>query len=222
MRTAALRRIDMRRLRLATEFLGLFVAAPLTLAFTLPATAMFPGLFALTAVGVALLWLTPGFAWRDLTRGWNRIDWRVVGLFALATAVAAAAVVAALAPWAAFRLLVSNPAMMAVIALFYPLLSVLPQEIVFRPLFFRRYGEILPPLQPAIALNAALFSLAHLMYWSWVVSAMTFAGGLVFAWAYEARRNFPMAFVLHAIGGVIIFAMGLGVFFFSGNVVRPF
>ena len=56
----------------------------------------------------------------------------------------------------------------------------------------------------------------------WVALAMTFAGGLVFAWAYEARRNFPMAFVLHAVSGVIVFAMGLGVFFYSGNVERPF
>lgn len=221
MRETAMR-IDLRRLRLATEFLGLFVAAPLTLAFGLPASAMFPALFGVTAVGLVLLWLTPGFSWNDLTRGWNRIDWRLVGLFAAATVAVAAAVVVALVPEAAFRLLRSNPAMMAAVALVYPFLSVLPQEIVFRPLFFRRYGEILPPLHPAIALNAALFSLAHLMYWHWVVAAMTFAGGLVFAWAYEARRNFPMAFVLHAVSGVIVFAMGLGVFFYSGNVERPF
>jgi membrane protease YdiL (CAAX protease family) len=93
---------------------------------------------------------------------------------------------------------------------------------VYRPLFFRRYGAILPRLTPAIWLNAALFSLAHLMYWSWIVTAMTFSGGLAFAWAYEARRNFPMAVVLHAVAGVVVFLLGLGVFFYSGNVRRPF
>ena len=30
------------------------------------------------------------------------------------------------------------------IAALYPLLSALPQEIVFRPLFFRHYGALLP------------------------------------------------------------------------------
>ena len=75
---------------------------------------------------------------------------------------------------------------------------------------------------PALVLNAALFSLAHLMYWSWVVALMTFSGGLVFAWVYERRGNFAETVVLHSVAGVIVFALGLGVFFYSGNVQRPF
>ena len=67
-----------------------------------------------------------------------------------------------------------------------------------------------------------LFSLAHLMYWSWVVAAFTFLGGLVFAVSYRVRRNFPEAVVVHGVAGVILFWLGLGVVFYSGNVVRPF
>ena len=74
----------------------------------------------------------------------------------------------------------------------------------------------------APALNAALFSFAHLMYWSGVVALMTFAGGLVFAWAYVRRGSFALAVVLHSVAGVILFAAGLGIYFYSGNVVRPF
>jgi uncharacterized protein len=73
-----------------------------------------------------------------------------------------------------------------------------------------------------IALNAALFSFAHLMYWNWIVAAMTFAGGLAFAFSYAVRRNFPEAVIAHSVAGVILFALGLGVFFYSGNVDRPF
>lgn len=214
--------VQLRRRRLWAEFVLLFAAAPLAMATLLPPRAMFPALFGLTAVGIVLLQLTPGFRWRELSRGWGRIDWRFVGLFVAVTVALTAAVVAGFAPQDAFGLLRANPAMMAVIALLYPVMSALPQEIVFRPLFFRRYSAILPPLRAAIPLNAALFSLAHLMYWSWIVAVMTFGGGLVFAWAYEARRSFPMAFVLHALAGVILFLMGLGVFFYSGNVQRPF
>jgi membrane protease YdiL (CAAX protease family) len=105
----------------------------------------------------------------------------------------------------------------------YPWFSALPQEIVYRPLFFRRYAAILPAgVWPGIVLNAALFSLAHLMYWSWIVAAMTFTGGLAFAWAYRAARSFPMAVLLHAVAGWIVFGAGLGVYFYSGYVVRPF
>lgn len=213
---------DGRRLRLWAEFAGLYLAAPLGMALVLPPSAMFPVLFGFTGLGLVLLHRTPGFAWHDLTRGWNRIDMRFVGLFASLTVAVAAAVVAITAPGNAFGLVRANPALMAAIAALYPFLSALPQEIIYRPLFFRRYGAILPRLWPAIWLNAGLFALAHLMYWSWIVAAMTFSGGLAFAWAYEAKRNFPMAVVLHATAGVIVFVMGLGVFFYSGNVRRPF
>lgn len=211
-----------RNFRLWAEFLGFYLGLPVAAALLVPPELMFPMLFAVTALGLALLHVTEGFAWHDLTRGWRRIDWRLVGLFGLATAAVGLAVVYATAPESAFRLIRANPAMMAAIALLYPALSALPQEIVFRPLFFRRYGAVLPGLRSAILLNAAVFSLAHLMYWSWIVALMTFSGGLAFAWAYEARRNFPMAVAMHALAGVIVFALGLGVFFYSGNVTRPF
>ena len=71
-------------------------------------------------------------------------------------------------------------------------------------------------------LNASLFSLAHLMYWSWIVAIMTFGGGLLFTWAYRRRGSFFYAVLLHAIAGNIIFAAGLGIYFYSGNVQRPF
>lgn len=211
-----------RRARLRAEFAGFFLVVPVAVAVLLPPSAMFPVLFGFTAVGLLLLHLTPGFRWHDLTRGWNRIDWRVVALAAAGTFAVGWAVMMATAPARAFGLVRSNPGLMAMIALLYPFLSALPQEIVFRALFFRRYGPILPPPGPAIVLNAAVFALAHLMYWSWIVAAMTFAGGLVFAWAYEVRRNFPMAVLIHAVAGVIVFLLGLGVYFYTGNVTRPF
>ncbi|MCX7644794.1 MAG: CPBP family intramembrane metalloprotease [Rhodobacteraceae bacterium] len=211
-----------RRAWLRAEFVLFFLALPVAVAVLLPPSAMFPVLFGVTGLGLVLLHLTPGFRWRDLTRGWNRIDWPVVALAAAGTFAVGWAVMMATAPGSAFALVRSNPALMAMIALLYPLLSALPQEIVFRALFFRRYGPILPSLRPALVLNAAVFALAHLMYWSGIVAAMTFAGGLLFAWACEVRRNFPMAVVMHAVCGVIVFLLGLGVYFYTGNVTRPF
>ncbi len=210
------------RARLRAEFALLYVVAPVVMAILVPPSAMFTALFGVTAVGLALLHVTPGFHWLDLARGWSRISWRFVLGFAVVTVGCGYAVMALTAPGALFALARTNPGLLAMITVLYPVLSALPQEIVFRPLFFRRYGPILPAVRPAVVLNAAIFSLAHLMYWSWIVAAMTFFGGLAFAWAYEARRNFPEAVVLHAVAGVIAFALGLGVYFYSGNVVRPF
>lgn len=212
-----------RRRQLGLEFALLFVAAPVVMAVALPPTAIFAGLFAMTSVGLVLLIFTPEFHWSELLAGARQISRGFVTLFAALTAAASFAVVWMTHPDALFGILRSNPGLMVMIAILYPLVSALPQELVYRPLFFRRYATILPRgLWPNILLNAVLFSFAHLMYWSWIVAAMTFFGGIGFAYAYRARRNFPEALLLHALSGVIVFAFGLGVYFYSGNVTRPF
>ena len=208
------------RARLAAEFVALFVAAPVVLAVALPPSAMFPALFAVTALGLGLLALTPGFAWRELWHG--RVRWREVALLAGATAAVCAAVIALTAPGSAFHLLRVNPGLMAAILVLYPLLSALPQEIVFRPLYFRRYGAILPAGGAGLVLNAAVFAWAHLLFWNGIVLAMTFAGGLAFAHAYRVRGSFPQAVAMHAVAGNIVFLFGLGIFFYTGNIERPF
>lgn len=204
------------------EFLGLFVLAPGLIALFLPPRQMFPALFAFTGLGLVLLHLTPGFRWNDLARGLRQVSWAPVLGFAAATATVSLAAILATRPDAAFGLVRERPALLALIVVLYPLLSALPQELIFRVLYFRRYGPVLPAGTRGLVLNAAVFSFAHLMYWSLVVAVMTFAGGLVFAAAYERRGSFALALALHAVAGWIVFAFGLGIFFYSGNVTRPF
>lgn len=210
-------------MRLWIEFICLYIVSPLALAVVLPPIALFPGLVALTVVGLVLLGATPGFRWRDLLKGARRIGWGLVLTFTAATAVVGYVLMLATEPRALLTLPREMPRLMAVIVLLYPFLSALPQEVIFRPLFFRRYGPLLPARpRTQVVLNAAIFAGAHLMYWSLVVAVMTFAGGLVFAWSYRMRGNFPEAVVLHSVAGIVLFALGLGIFFYSGNIRRPF
>ncbi|MCA8878814.1 MAG: CPBP family intramembrane metalloprotease [Rhodobacteraceae bacterium] len=183
---------------------------------------MFGMLFAMTVLGLVLLNRTPGFHWRDIARGWGRVDWHRVAVVGAVTAVGGYGVVLVSAPDSAFALLREHPGFMLAILVLYPVLSALPQEIVFRVLFFRRYGEILPRGPAAIGLNAAVFALAHLMYWNWIVGVMTFVGGIAFAEAYLRRRSFATAVAAHAVAGDLVFLIGLGIYFYSGYVVRPF
>ena len=183
---------------------------------------MLPALFMAAILGVILLHRTPGFHWRDLARGWSRIDWPVLAGFAIATTVVSGVILMAVLPDQWLIVYRMNSRLWLAIMLLYPFLSALPQEIVFRPLFFRRYGPILPPSRAALALNAAIFSLAHLLFWNWIVAMMTFIGGLVFAWAYEVRGSFPFAVLLHAVAGNILFTVGIGSLFYTGTIVRPF
>lgn len=212
---------SLRRLRL--EFASFFIFLPGVIAVSLPPERMFSALFVSMALGLWLLHITPGFSWRDLVDGLHRISWRFVALFTIATLATSSAVVLALQPDAFLALVRTQPELLVMILLLYPLFSALPQELVFRPLFFRRYASVLPSaLWARIGLNSLLFSWAHLMYWHWVVLAMTFSGSLAFAYAYEGKRNFPEAVVLHAVAGNIVFALGLGFYFYSGNVARPY
>lgn len=213
--------VTVSRVACWAEFLALYIGAPLAIALFLPPRMLFPALAAFSVVGLILLWRTGGFDWRSLIRGWQRIRWTHVLGIALATLIAGVAILWITRSDQLFAFALGNPRFLLVVWTFYPLLSALPQELIFRPLFFHRYGHLFPDARTAVLVNAAIFSLAHLMYWSIVVAMMTFVGGLVFARAY-LRDGFPSAWVLHAVAGNILFAVGMGVYFYSGNVVRPF
>jgi uncharacterized protein len=202
----------------AVEFAGLYVGVPLLPAFVLPPDAMYPLLFAMTAIGAGLLGFTRGFSWLELVRGWRAIDWGLVALAAAATALVAALLVWWLVPHQAFLLPRRLTGLWLAILALYPLLSVLPQELIFRPLFFRRYGLLFPRRDAALLTNAALFGFAHLMFWNWPAVLMTFAGGLIFARGYLGPGGFATAVVLHAVCGGIVFTSGLGTFFYHGAV----
>ncbi|MDO5605962.1 MAG: CPBP family intramembrane metalloprotease [Paracoccus sp. (in: a-proteobacteria)] len=207
------------RARRLAEFAALFVAAPVLIALILPPQMMFRALFALSLVGLGLLWLTGGFAWRDMLRG--RFSLTGFLAFAAVTTAASAGVLYLTRPEALFGLLRAQPLMLLLIWMLYPLLSALPQELIFRVLFFHRYGRLFASRRQAVVVNAAIFSLAHLMYWNWIVLVFTFFGGIVFATGY-LKRGFLWAWALHAIAGNILFAVGMGIYFYSGAVVRPF
>lgn len=209
--------------RLWVEFLSLYAVLPLFLAIALPLPALFPCLYAATAVALILLATTPGFRWRELLRGSDRIGWARGIILTLATAVVSGAILLATQPAALLILPREAPWLLVVIVVFYPPLSVLPQELVYRPLFFRRYSALLPrDPRRQVLVNATLFAGAHLMYWDPIVLALTFVGGVVFAWSYRIRGNFPEAVLLHSAVGIAIFAMGLGTLFYTGDIRRPF
>jgi membrane protease YdiL (CAAX protease family) len=210
----AARRFDAVRL---AEFVALYVGLPLVMALALPPDWLRPVFVAVTGLALILLALTPGFSWRELSLGWWRIDWRHVAAVAAAAALAVTLMVWWLAPHQAFSLPRRSPVLWLTILALYPLLSALPQELIFRPLFFRRYGALFGDRWPAVLVNALAFGLAHLMFWNWVAPMLTVAGGLIFAGAYLGR-GFAQAVVLHAVCGAIVFTSGLGTFFYHGAV----
>lgn len=102
------------------------------------------------------------------------------------------------------------------IMLLYPLLSVWPQEIIYRSFLYYRYKSIFPSERAYIAASAIAFSFMHVMFLNPVALIMTLAGGYLFASDFARHRSLGLACLEHALYGCVIFTVGLGQFFYSG------
>lgn len=100
----------------------------------------------------------------------------------------------------------------------YPLVSVLPQELIFRTYFFHRYQTIFKHKSMVIWINAAVFSLAHLIYANWIAVTLAFLGGLLFAYTYAKSKSTLACVVEHSIWGIWMFSMGLGQYLDAGII----
>jgi uncharacterized protein len=200
------------------EFAAIYVAGPVAMALLLPPSALYVGMLGLTLIAAGLLTLTPGFAWRELARGVRSVRARIVLAVAVATAAVSTSMVFWLVPQVWLLLPLMVPDLWLMVLLLYPFMSALPQELVYRLLFFRRYAWLFPDMRVAMAVNAGAFALAHLLFWNWPALVLTFAGGWIFAWAFLRGGGFWSAVVLHAVAGSIVFTTGLGVFFYHGAV----
>lgn len=105
------------------------------------------------------------------------------------------------------------PVMMLI---FYPWVSVYPQNVIYRAFFCQRYRPILGAGWGLIIVNAAAFSFGHFMFGNWVVLLLTFVGGLIFTRTYLKHRSLLLATIEHAMYGLFCFYLGVGVFLLYG------
>ncbi len=110
-----------------------------------------------------------------------------------------------------------RPEIWMVVLLLYPLLSVIPQELVYRTFFFHRYGPVFGGARWAMVLtNGTLFGFAHIIFDNWIAVAGSAAVGVIIAYRYWMTRSFWAAWLEHTLYGCLIFTVGLGMFFFTG------
>lgn len=176
--------------------------------------SVFPALGLAMVVCLAIFFLHRIPARSDVVRIPRRRDLaRVVLLFEV-LALPIGVVVLALMPESFLYLPREIPGLWLVIMIFYPMVSVLPQEFLYRRFFFRRYEEALGSSWMTISLSALLFGYVHLLFGSWVSVAMTAVGGALFAWTYHRTRSLLACSVEHALYGCFVFTIGLGQFFY--------
>ena len=73
-----------------------------------------------------------------------------------------------------------EPELWMLTLLIYPIVSVIPQEIIFRTFFFHRYKQILPSKTARWGLSTFVFGLVHLVYGNWVAMVLSWIGGALF------------------------------------------
>ncbi|MFA8343869.1 MAG: CPBP family intramembrane glutamic endopeptidase [Rhodothermaceae bacterium] len=100
----------------------------------------------------------------------------------------------------------------------YPLLSVYPQEIIFRTYIFHRYSDLFSNRQTFLIFNAVLFGFAHIVYGNWIAVVLSSIGGYFFATTYDSTESTIITAIEHGFWGDLIFTAGLGIYFYSGAI----
>jgi hypothetical protein len=211
-----------RQAVLLVELIGLFILLPLVLRFWAFPKMWFMVMFACTAgVGTWLI-LCKGSLRRFFWHGKGvRTEWyqlkKILSRFLL-NAVLLVALVLIFFPNKLFNLPSQTPFVWASLLFFYPLLSVYPQEVLYRAFFFERYNKLFTRKRFLIAFNALAFSFMHILYQNPIAILLTLIGGWFFAETYARTRSMRLVWLEHALYGCLVFTIGLGDYFYHGNV----
>jgi hypothetical protein len=205
---------------LIAEWVGLFMLLPIAMWLWFPPHAL---LMTLVALALISLWL-----WKrtnkDVSIKRTLFDFKHIPHFFDRKIIIRFAVCAVLLTiftrfYDPVRLLsfpVERTALWVMIMVFYPLFSVLPQEIIYRLFFFERYKSLFGSERMLILMSGIAFGHAHIMFNNWVAYSMSMVGGWIFAHTYSKTRSFPVVWLEHAIYGCFLFTIGLGWYFYMG------
>jgi uncharacterized protein len=207
-----------RLLFLALEFAGVFVIVPLLIYYRRIPNMPIP--YLLTAALLAFLVLR-----RDSTFNFSQLTaWGNVRPFLSAILVRDTVCIAGLgiavyflAPQHLFSLIRRSLRLWALIFLLYPLLSVYPQELLYRAFFFHRYQPLFGRGWGMLAASALAFGFVHIIFRNWLAVGLCVIGGFLFSLTYQTSGSLLLACLDHAIFGNFLFTIGLGQFFYHGS-----
>ena len=95
----------------------------------------------------------------------------------------------------------------SVLLLFYLLFSVIPQEIIFRFLFFYKYKDYFNKFE-ILLLNSLVFSFCHLIYFDIYILLFSFFGNLLFTFNYMQNKSLLVVIVEHFLLGQTLIILG--------------
>jgi membrane protease YdiL (CAAX protease family) len=209
-----------RLIPLALEFCLVFVGLPLLIYYRVLPDLPIPYLLVIALVAFLLLRQDPSFDSSRL-RTWSNLRLQLAPLLLrdLLFLVLLGLGVRLFAPQLLFSLVKRAPVLWAAIMLLYPLLSVYPQEVLYRAFFFHRYQPLFGSGWTMLVASALAFGFVHIIFGNWLAIGMCVIGGFLFALTYQQSGSLLLACLDHALFGNFIFTIGLGQFFYHGHRV---
>lgn len=215
--TSAARPHARRQTVLALELVGLYLVPPTCFlilreaGFPVPAIPAILAGFVVFAVKIVK---DPTFDRRTLWRRPSNVP-RIVGMFVVGAAFLVGVTLLVL-PDKLFRFPLEQPALWLAIMIYYPLLSVIPQEVIYRAYFFHRYRGLFGTEAVMVVASAAAFGWVHVMFGHWLSVVLAMLGGMLFAWTWTRTRSLWAVAFEHALYGCFAFTVGLRPFFYTG------
>ncbi|PWG05913.1 CPBP family intramembrane glutamic endopeptidase [Polaribacter aquimarinus] len=114
---------------------------------------------------------------------------------------------------ALFNVILNKPKLWLKFSIIYILFSVIPQELIYRTFFLKRYHNIFKNEFLFIFINAILFSFAHIWFQSWIVLGFTFIGGILFIKTYLKTNSLWLVLLEHTVYGIWLYTVGYGKLF---------
>ncbi len=194
---------------LKLELFLVFILIPVFIAACTSSTLVFTFLYLVFFYAITFL-KNKNFNFNKLKK---RIDWNFTLIWLVIFVVCGFIYTIILDKNLLFSLPKENFKLWLLVVFLYPLFSVLPQEIIFRVFFFKRYQNILgEKVFVKYLVNTIIFSFGHIVFNNFHAVLITFLVSPLFSYAYE-RKSFLTCVTIHSLGGQIIFTLGLGKFF---------
>ncbi|MBN1297346.1 CPBP family intramembrane metalloprotease [bacterium] len=203
------------------EFTGAFIILPFVLfMFRYRLRRMvIPLLLIGLIVFLGLLWRDPSFDRRrfGLPDGWMSHVRAIISRLILGGTLVMF-IVRLAEPHLMFSFIRNAPKIWIVVMILYPLVSVYPQEIIYRAFFFHRYSCLfLRPWQMIVA-SGLSFGLVHIFFFNPWAIGLSCIGGILFAATYHRSGSIVLSTIEHGLWGDFIFTVGIGAYFYSGAI----
>ncbi len=203
------------------EFTCLFFIVPILLTIRTVNVPFLPLLYAGFAGCLVMLLRDKTFDRRQLWKGgevWPDVP-RILGVYVLGIAVVVGGVLLFI-PERFLSFPRERPLLWGAVMLLYPVLSVYPQNVIYRCFVFHRYGGLIGEPKAMVGLSALAFCFGHVLFQNSLALLLTLAGGVLFATTYQRTRSAMACSLEHAMYGCMVFTVGLGQYLYYAAVNR--